>query len=89
MAEKKRVICLNTARVYPSIQNAAADYKLQPCEVSRVASGKRKQCKGLIFEAFPEGYDPDYPLEVYAARRLCERAAEALDDLEGENQYGD
>lgn len=84
MAEKKRIICLNTGEVFESITEAAAAYKLQPCEVSRVVNGKRMHCKKLIFERFPlhEGYDPDYPLEVYAGRRLCARAAEALEGCE-------
>lgn len=76
MADKKRVICLNTAEIFGSIGDAARGAGVQTSEMSRAVNGKRGIIKGRIYELLPDDYDPDYPAEVYASRRLISRFAE-------------
>lgn len=74
MADKKKVICLNTGEVFESMAAAARSVNVQPCEMSRAINGKRKTIRGKIYEELPLDYDPDYPSELYAARRIIARS---------------
>ena len=76
MADSKRVICLSTAEIFDSVGEAAKSAGVQSSEMSRAVNGKRGVIKGRIYELLPDDYDPDYPEEVYAARRLIARFAE-------------
>lgn len=80
MADKKRIICLNTGEVFESMAAAAKSAGVQPCEMSRQINGKRKTIRGKIYEALPADFDDDYPAEVYAARRLIARSGLVKED---------
>lgn len=51
----KAVRCVNDGREFPSIQEAAKHYKLDPGSVAKQVRGKTKSVGGYSFEAFQEG----------------------------------
>ena len=49
---KKRVICLNNGKTYPSVCECAKENNVSKSGVSMVLTGKRGKIKGLWFEYF-------------------------------------
>lgn len=75
MADKKRIICLNTGEVFESMAAAAKSADVQPCEMSKAINGKRKTIRGKIYEALPDQWDYQEEAEIeYAAKRILIRS---------------
>ena len=47
---KKKVICINTGKIYNSIMECAQNYNIAKSSVSMVLTKKRKSCFGLCFD---------------------------------------
>ena len=48
----KKVICLDTGKVYESVNEAAEELKIAATNVSRACRSETRKCRGLTFRYF-------------------------------------
>lgn len=74
MARRGRsVICLNTAKIYPSIKDAAEDLILDPAAVQRAAAGVRDRAGKFFFEYLDNVNEIPADFSAWCAAELKQR----------------
>lgn len=54
ITKPKKIICLNTGQIFPSITQASKELNLELSAIAKVCKGKRKFVKGFIFKYYTE-----------------------------------